>query len=138
MADNRRNDYRLSFRHFDHVSVELQTPSVNHVLAGEILDLSLGGMKVRIKERNLPLHSREPLTARSRIPGINQTTGLKATVVYSQSTNEGQTLGLQFLGLDDPSKNEDREKAMWLYLLDQQRAQRRRLMLQPNFDAAAE
>jgi c-di-GMP-binding flagellar brake protein YcgR len=132
MADNRRNDYRHSFRLFDRVSVELHTPGLRQALIGEILDLSLGGMKVRIKERNLPLHCRDPITARSRVPGINQTTGLKATVVYSQSTNEGQTLGLQFLSLDD----EDREKAMWLYLLDQQRAQRRRLMIQPNFVAA--
>src|SRR5579859_8162204 len=99
MSDNRRNDYRHSFRHFDRVPVELQTPGLNRVLAFEILDLSLGGMKVQIKERNLPLYTREPLTARSRIPGINESTGLKARVIYTQSTSEGQCLGLQFQGL---------------------------------------
>jgi hypothetical protein len=130
MADNRRNDYRHAFRPFDRISVELQTQGAIRPVVGEVLDLSLGGMKVRIKECNLPLFSRDALTAHSIIPGINAATGLKATVVYCRSTGEGQYVGLQFVGSSEAAVNEDREKAMWLYLLDQQRAQRRRLMLQ--------
>jgi hypothetical protein len=135
MADNQRNDYRHSFRSFDRISVELLIPGSNRPVVGEVLDLSLGGMKVRIKGRNLPLYNRDPITARSNIPGINSPSGLNALVVYCQTTREGQVVGLHFVGTSDPAVNEDREKTMWLYLLDQQRAQRRRLMLQPDFVA---
>jgi hypothetical protein len=118
---NRRNDYRHPFAPEDRLRVEL-TSARGSCVIGEIADLSIGGLAYE-GDVAFPLVPDEQVTAHFAIPHGLRRFAIPATVVHDR----GDRFGLHFLPLEDDEAQEDRDKALWVFLLDEQRRERRRL-----------
>jgi c-di-GMP-binding flagellar brake protein YcgR len=117
---NRRLNYRHSFDADDRLPVELLPPS-RESLGGQIVDLSVTGMKVRLtnKERDLPAGER--LLTGMSLPGLRTRLRLSATVVYDEPRSDAHYLGLRFLPSANRFADENCDKQIWLFLMDEQR-----------------
>jgi c-di-GMP-binding flagellar brake protein YcgR len=121
---NRRNDYRHDFAPDDRLRVELSAAGGRDAV-GQIVNLSLGGMAVDLGGASLRLDPAECVSARFSIPHGLRRFALASSVVHTAATAEGGPVGLRFLPLGDLDAQEERDKALWVFLLDEQRRQRR-------------
>lgn len=92
-------------------------------LRGEVLDLSLGGMRFRLPEATPALQPRERLQV-SFCLADEEPFEVEAEVVYRQQ-EPVDCRGVRFLPLAEPSVSEARERRLWQFLLDEQRRARR-------------
>lgn len=121
--ENRRQDYRHTFEPHERLQVEVLPTAAHQPIRGEILNLSVGGMAVRLLQP-VPVTPYQRL--RVTIPlATEQTLTLSAEAVHTHTTPEPQ-LGCRFLPLADPHATERRDQSLWCYLLDAQRRSRRR------------
>jgi hypothetical protein len=120
-VENRRHDYRHTFPPDDRLRVELSTPSGRPLSAGQIVNLSVGGMAVDLGEEAVRLAEDEPVRAHFAIPHGLRRFALEPAVVHTG----GGPLGLRFLPLADAAAQDERERALWVFLLDEQRRLRR-------------
>ena len=121
MPENRRRDYRHPFLPTDTRPVDLELLAHPATTMGEILDLSLGGMRVRLDKKVDPPKPNDRLRVRSAIPGMDSSLGLASVVVHSQTTPDGHFCGIHFLSSTNPTADDGREKALWRFLMDEQR-----------------
>ncbi len=119
--ENRRKNYRHSFPPAEGRHVDLELPARRGTTTGEILDLSIGGMRIRLDKGVDPPKPNDMLRVRSAIPGMDARHGLASAVVYSRTTQDGHYCGIQFLSSTNPIADESREKALWRFLMDEQR-----------------
>lgn len=101
--------------------MQLQALGERKSLPGELLDLSVSGMRVRMAGCPSDLRRAGQLMAHSRLPGVNLPLALASCVVYSKPEADGMTFGLRFLPLADTVADDNRAKLIWRFLLDAQR-----------------
>jgi hypothetical protein len=123
--ENRRFDYRHTFPPDDRLRVEISTTRGRRLLTGEIINLSVGGMAVALGDGAAPPRESDRVRAHFAIPHGLRRLALESAVVHTPA-GEGP-FGLRFLALDDPDAQDEREKALWVFLLDEQRRLRRQL-----------
>ena len=127
--DNRRQDYRHVFEPHQHRTAALTSHAAKSV-RGEIVDLSVGGMRLRMTERTVPLRPRERIRVQFSLDG-DQPLSVDAEVVYATADAEAHC-GMHFLRLADAQANDARERKLWGFLLEEQlRARRRQLPAPP-------
>jgi hypothetical protein len=128
-VDNQRSNYRHYFARDDRLRVELSVAGGSRVVSGQIVNMSLGGIAVDLGDASFRLDPAEPVAAHFAIPHGLRQFALPAEVVHVEQTARGDRVGLQFLPPKDPDALEERERALWAFLLDEQRReiwQRRR------------
>lgn len=123
--ENRRQTYRQSFQPHEILRAELYRPGQRTVLTCEVLDLSLGGMHVRLRELVGSLNIEEVLVTRllgrDAPAPIDLSLSLPSQVVSLRQRGEEWHCGLRFLPLADPRANDDIERALSRFLLSEQR-----------------
>lgn len=117
---NRRNDYRHPFAPDDRLRVELSAWGARPFVTGQIADLSVGGIAC-VAEGAVILDAGRPVVAHFAIPQGLRRFAIRCTVVHAGAGREVDPIRLRFLPLDDPAAQEEREQALWLFLLDEQR-----------------
>jgi hypothetical protein len=119
-VNNRRSDYRHHFAPDDRLRVDLSAAGCR-VATGQIIDMCVEGIAVELGGRTLRIDPAKPISAHFAIPhGLRRFT-VPAAVVHAEETAEGKRVGLHFLPPDDPRDQEERDQALWVFLLDEQR-----------------
>jgi hypothetical protein len=126
--DNRRADYRHPFALRERFEVELESVLHSQTVAGRLIDLSVGGMKVHLLDQQTPVP--DSWITRAYVPELPGSPVLLGTIVYCRPGAEGGICGVRFLPLADSKANDARDKVIWRFLLDQQR----RLVRQRRWD----
>lgn len=121
--DNRRDDYRFAFPAHERLAVECQTPPTESCGA-EIVDLSVTGMRVQLHDAHPTLAPGQRLLLKFAL-GHAEAMTMPAVVVHRGVERRGE-LGVRFLPVADVETQEAREKALWVFLLEEQRKSRRR------------
>lgn len=125
--DNRRDTYRHPFPPYNAPPVAIQFPGTSHgpeSRSGEMLDLSLGGMGVRVREEEDACVAGSRCLVCFSLPGANvDRTKLlfECLVVHARKEPLGVSYGLCFLPLDSPVEEEKRARLLWNFLLEEQR-----------------
>ncbi len=118
--DNRRADYRHTFRTQDDIQVELESALTHTKIRGRLRDLSTTGMKIWLLDPPVGVTRSESWILRAPVPGLARSSA-RATIVYYEPGSAGGHCGMRFLRLADPRATEAREKQIWRFLLDEQR-----------------
>ncbi len=121
-----RKDYRHSFPPDERIRVDLEFSGPRTLLHGEIVNLSVGGMRVQFVDPVPPLKPRGRLVARASIQKEQVDLSLPSSVVYAEHSDEISFCGLQFLSSANRTLDESRERTVWRFLLEEQRRLRRR------------
>lgn len=123
--ENRRQTYRQSFQPQEVLRAELYRPGQRGVLPCEVLDLSIGGTHVRLRERMDPFSIDDFLVTRllgRDVPApIDLSLSLPSQVVSLKQCGEEWHCGLRFLPIADPRANDNIERALSRFLLFEQR-----------------
>jgi hypothetical protein len=122
---NRRANYRHRFSRRERIPVEVKLVGMPLPLVGETVDLSIGGIQVWFADQGLSLRVADPILVTPEVPGAGSVLTLHGEVVYCHSQRKGYCSGIQFLSSVDPAVQENREKLIWRFLLDEQRRARR-------------
>jgi c-di-GMP-binding flagellar brake protein YcgR len=118
--ENRRQDFRHAFPPPERRRVHLT--AATGTATGEILDLSLGGMRVRLEPAGA-LKPRQRYRVQLSLTA-DEALALDAEVVHGRNDPENGC-GLHFLPLVDLRASDARERRLWKFLLDEQLRQRR-------------
>ncbi len=121
---NRRNDYRHPFAPDDRLRVELSLWGGRPFATGQISDLSLGGLSC-VFPAGSPLDAGRPVVAHFAIPHALRQFAIRCEVIHAGAGGEDDPVRLRFLPLRNPVAQEERDKALWGFLLDEQRRDRR-------------
>jgi len=128
--ENRRQTYRHFFDPEDILRVELHLPGKQGAHACELLDLSLGGMRVQLTPPPAGLQVGDSVTARllgREAPNpVVLSLALPARIVYLRQQEDVLQCGLQLLPTASPSTNERTERTLASFLLAEQRRRRQR------------
>lgn len=119
--ENRRKNYRHTFEPLERLCVELQAPAPRTNYTGDLVDLSVGGMRIWLGGAAPPPLLNGRYLAYAQPPGSTLRLGLNAGVVHVQRRANGCYCGLRFLPSADPSLDERREQSIWRFLLGEQR-----------------
>ena len=110
--------------------MELHLPSKPGALNCELLDLSLGGMRIRMPQPPAELQMGDSVTTRllgreSPNPVV-LSLALPARIVHLRPHGDAFHCGLQFLPTASPSANDNIERRLASFLLSEQRRKRQR------------
>ncbi len=119
--ENRRANYRHSFAMQAGVEVELECVLHSLTIFGRLVDLSVGGMKVRLWAPCVRDLANDDWILCASIPDLPGTPVLLSSVVYSWRDGAVGYCGMRFLPLADAKANEARDQLLWRFLLDEQR-----------------
>lgn len=117
---NRRYDYRHTFEPAERLHVEITDPS-GQSFRGRVINLCVAGMSLELEEDAPQLREDELCQTSLSLPRQTGPLSLESQVVHTQSTSESGHVGLRFLPLPDPEAHEERDRQLWLYLLEEQR-----------------
>lgn len=123
--ENRRQNYRHSFDSEQVLRADLYRPGQRAVLACDVLDLSLGGMRARLREFAGSLCVGDFLI--TRLIGRNDpalvdlSLSIPSQVVSEEQRGEERHYGLSFLPIADPRANDHIERTLSRFLLAEQR-----------------
>ena len=120
--DNRRRDYRHSFVPTRRLAVRLTVPNQSVSIAGEIIDLSVGGMCVQ-SDAFKELNADHFVAICSFGPGVAPM-AIPMERVHRPAANQPR-VGFHFLPMADTVAEDERERVIWKLLLEEQRIQRR-------------
>jgi hypothetical protein len=123
-VSNSRNDYRHPFAPEDRLRVELSWAGRRPFAEGQILNMSLGGLACVLDDHYVFAPSRR-VVAHFAIPHGLRRFAIPCEVIHPGTGGEDDPIRLRFLPLDNPDAQEEREKALWVFLLDEQRHDRR-------------
>jgi c-di-GMP-binding flagellar brake protein YcgR len=121
--ENRRQSYRHPFPESEPVGVEITASEGQPPLRGELLDLSVGGMKIRLDaghEVSVGGH----LTVRAvrrQSPPLRLLLGLAGQVKHVEQEGRHVCLGLQFLPQAMAPADDTREGKLSRFLAEEQR-----------------
>ncbi len=126
--ENRRQAYRHAFEPQETLRAELHRPGQRAVLSGDVLDLSLGGLRIRLQQTSSSLGIGDSVVTRllgrdSSAP-VELGLILPSQVVSLLEGGNGCYCGLRFLPIADLRVNEDIERQLSRFLLDEQRRRR--------------
>jgi hypothetical protein len=119
--ENRRETYRHAFAPWERVSVELSAPGQRSKWTGELVDLSLGGLAIRLQENDRLPPPRGPVTAQFLLPGETDPLTIQSFVTHWRRDPDSCTWGIHFLPLPQPKAEAGRSKTLWRVLLEEQR-----------------
>lgn len=126
--ENRRQNYRHSFEPEQVLRGELYRPGQRLVLPCDVLDLSLGGMRARLREFVGSLNNGDffitRLLGRNDPVPIALSLSIPSQVVSLEQSDEESHLGVCFLPLADPRANDHIERMLSRFLLAEQRRRR--------------
>ena len=126
--ENRRQNYRISFEPEQLLRAELYRPGQRAVLACDVLDLSLGGMRARLRELTGVLCVGDflitRLLGRDDPAPIDLSLSIPSQVVSFEERGEERYFGLSFLPIADPHANDHIERTLSRFLLAEQRRKR--------------
>jgi len=125
--ENRRIDYRHTFEEPERLPVSLHVGAAE--LHGEVLDLSVAGMAVRLDEP-AAIRPRDRLHVDLSLAG-DQKVALPAVVVHGQQAPTPH-LGLRFLPAADLQASDARDRLLWRFLVAQQQRERRLRAIRPD------
>ena len=120
-VSNLRASYRHQFAPDDRLRVDLSGPGGQRLATGQIVNMSPEGIAVDLDGASLRLDPAQPIAAHFAIPHGLRRFAIPSAVVHTAADG----IGLRFLPLEDPVAQEEREKALWVFLLDEQRRERR-------------
>jgi c-di-GMP-binding flagellar brake protein YcgR len=122
--ENRRQHYRHQFAPTHAFGVRLQSRDGSPTLDGELIDLSIGGMRVYASALTKEM-------ADEWIVTLPLDTAAAPLSISAQRVHrrEGAAAccGFRFLDAADMQTSEERAKVIWQFLLKEQRQRRRRL-----------
>jgi hypothetical protein len=118
---NRRQSYRPIFGRDEGIRVELDVDGLPAKWSGDLVDLSLGGLRVRLGQNDTLSRYQGPVTARFHLPGGRVLLTFQAIVTHCRRGEESCLLGIRFLPLSDRKAEAARSKLLWRFLLDKQR-----------------
>ena len=128
--ENRRQTYRHSFDPHEALRAELSLPGQRAALACVLLDLSLGGGRVQLREPPGTLRIGDSvvfrLLGRSDPEPVELTLALRSQVVYLWQHGEEWHCGIRFLPSADTRANDQIERTLSNFLLAEQRRKRRK------------
>lgn len=123
--ENRRQTYRQSFQPQEILRAELYRPGQRTALPCEVLDLSLGGTHVRLRELvdafNIDDFLVTRLLGRDAPTPVDLGLSLPSQVVSLVPRGEQWHYGLRFLRLADPRAHDAIERSLSRFLLSEQR-----------------
>ena len=123
--ENRRQTYRQSFQPQEVLRAELYRPGQRTALRCEVLDLSLGGTHVRLRELVDSLNVDDflvtRLLGRDAPAPVELSLSLPSQVVSLRPRGEQGHYGLRFLPLADLRANDSLERSLSRFLLSEQR-----------------
>jgi hypothetical protein len=122
MSLNRRRCVRQALAEGERLPVALTLPSRPAPVAGELLDLSLGGLAVLLRDDAPPLAVGLAVRARLPFPGLDREDTYSCGVIYCASVPAGIRAGLRFLGGGDAAGHERRRHALAGFLFALHRA----------------
>jgi c-di-GMP-binding flagellar brake protein YcgR len=122
--DNRRECYRHPFDPDESMPVKVEDPAHNRSWEGQLVDLSVTGMCVRVPVPTPGTLPPARVTAKLFLDPA-QALSVPVRLVHAESKGPG-LLGFEFIESVDPRTNEIREKKLWAFLLQQQRRARNR------------
>jgi c-di-GMP-binding flagellar brake protein YcgR len=120
--ENRRQSYRHPFRESEPVAVEIAVPE-GQTLWGELLDLSVGGAKIRL-DAACPVGVGGHLTIRllrRQTPPLRLELGLAGEVKHVEKEGRHVFVCLQFVPQKAPPAGEPRERTLSRFLAEEQR-----------------
>jgi c-di-GMP-binding flagellar brake protein YcgR len=126
--NNRRETYRHSFTTAEQVEVELALPGEQTTRRGEVIDLSIEGMQVRLDVGASP-RVEEELTARllgRPVPPVQLGLSVISQVKYVRRHGSHVYCGIHFLTAASPAVNDQRESTLGRFLAEEQRRELRR------------
>jgi c-di-GMP-binding flagellar brake protein YcgR len=121
--ENRRQSYRHPFPTSEPVGVEIAPPEGQPPLRGELLDLSVGGMKIRLDAAH-PVSVGGHLTVRlvrRQTPPLRLLLGMAGEVKHVEQDGRHVCLGLQFVQQGEAPAGETRERELSRFLAEEQR-----------------
>lgn len=122
--ETRRKDYRHAFPSPKRLKVLVKPARSRSPVVGDIVDLSVHGMRVHFAEEPASLTQGDDVIAEASLPGVPAPLGLRSRVVYVQTEGEARYLGFHFLPTATLQMNEDRDRTIWRFLLQAQREAR--------------
>jgi hypothetical protein len=125
MKNNRRQTYRHSFNPQEELHAEIRLPGQADALVGELLDLSLGGTRVRMKMPAGAFRVGDAVVAhllgRDAPEPIELSLTLPSSVVYLKRQGDDCICGVQFLPIVDANTRSSVERTLARFLLAEQR-----------------
>ena len=116
---NRRQNYRFSFPTGERPRVEVVLRQLPQ--RAQLLDLGVQGMRVRLSESPAPPALDEAVTVRLELPRLAAPVVVSGTVVYLERMGRALDCGVRFLPLPRLADNEERDRVLWAYLMEEQR-----------------
>ena len=121
--ENRRQTYRHAFVESEQAYVEFTAFDGKDTLRGELIDLSIEGMKIRL-EAIMALGIGVELTIRlirRRTPPAYLPLSLVGQVMHIEDQGKHVCLGIHFLEQASPTVNDQRESKLSHFLAEEQR-----------------
>lgn len=131
MSTNRRQDYRHRFEPDGQLPAEVLSAQRHEPLAGEIVNLSVSGMLVRVDYLTIPFTPDEQLIVSVKSPEDNFHLTVRTELVHKRVQDGSRYYGLRFLRPISPAASASRDDQVWRFLLEQQRRTLRRREGQP-------
>ncbi len=126
--ENRRQTYRHAFEPRETLRAELHRPGQRSLLAGDVLDLSLGGLRIRLRQAISSLGIGDSLVTRllgrEEAMPAELNLSLPSQVVSLLQHGDEWHCGLRFLSVADSRVNDDIQRTLSRFLLDEQRRRR--------------
>lgn len=126
--ENQRQTFRHRFELEETLRVELQFPGKKVVVRGDLFDLSLGGMRLRVDKPPADLQVGKSVTARligrEAVHPVSLDLVVPARIVYLRPHEDATHCGLRFLPTASANANEALERSLSRFLLSEQRRKR--------------
>jgi c-di-GMP-binding flagellar brake protein YcgR len=123
--ENRRQTYRHPFEPKEVLRAELRRSEDDPVLACEVLDLSLGGARVRLRKQVGPLNVGDAfvirLLGRGAPAPVQLNLSIPSQIVFVAQYDKEWHCGLRFLPSADVRVNDHVEQTLSRFLLAEQR-----------------
>ncbi len=131
----RRADYRYAFEPEERVGAEVLPLRAVAPVLGEIVNLSMGGLALRLKELRADLRPGDRVMVRAQLPGAVDSLLAPARVVHQHQAADGdRLLGFHFIPSANPSLDQARQAEIWRCLMAAQRRSHRKLLGRRNPD----
>jgi c-di-GMP-binding flagellar brake protein YcgR len=123
--ENRRQSYRHAFVPEEALRVELHKPGQPVPFICELLDLSVGGMRVRLNATAHSLRTGDSvitrLFGRDTPEPVELSLALPSRIVHVEQQGDNFACGIHFLPTANPSTNESIERTLGRFLMGEQR-----------------
>jgi|SRR5665213_2062499 len=119
MMENRRKNYRHVFAAARRLPVDFLPADSRARLHGELVDLSTGGMRVRMTA------APKPVIATAELPLPSGTLAVRSLLIYARASGDETLCGFQFLPSESEGADLEREQALWRFLTEEQRRELR-------------